>query len=94
MLFRPSHSTVIAYLALFIALGGSSYAAVKLKRNAVISSHIRNGHVKRADGFVPFYWLRVPQEEQMMRRQFGTAYDDYVEQTGAIVPRPGTIRRK
>jgi hypothetical protein len=49
MLFRPSHSTMIAYLALFIALGGSSYAAVKLKRNAVISSHIRNGHVKRAD---------------------------------------------
>jgi protein-S-isoprenylcysteine O-methyltransferase Ste14 len=45
-------------------------------------------------GFVPFYLLRVPQEEQMMREQFGAAYDDYVEQTGAIVPRPGTMRRK
>jgi len=27
---RLNHATVVAYLALFVALGGSSYAAVKL----------------------------------------------------------------
>jgi hypothetical protein len=37
---RPSHGTVVAYLALFVALGGSSYAAVTLKRNSVKSKHI------------------------------------------------------
>ena len=25
--FRPSHGTVVAYLALFVALGGTTYAA-------------------------------------------------------------------
>ena len=39
----------MAYLALFIALGGSSYAAVQLTRNSVKSKHIANGQVKRAD---------------------------------------------
>jgi hypothetical protein len=28
--YRPSHATVVAYLALFVALGGSSYAAVTI----------------------------------------------------------------
>src|SRR3954452_14173783 len=27
---RPSHATVVAYLALFVALGGSGYAAVEI----------------------------------------------------------------
>lgn len=49
----------VAYLALFVALGGTSYAAVKLPRNsvgatqikanAVASSEIKNGSVKSAD---------------------------------------------
>jgi hypothetical protein len=47
--FTPRHSTVVAYLALFIALGGGAYAATVVKRNRVISSSIRNGHVKRVD---------------------------------------------
>jgi hypothetical protein len=37
-----SYSNVVATLALFIALGGSSYAAVKLSRNSVGSSQIRS----------------------------------------------------
>jgi hypothetical protein len=45
----PRHGTIVAYVALFIALGGSSYAAVQLSRNSVKSKHIANGHVKRAD---------------------------------------------
>ena len=32
---RPAHGTVIAYLALFVALGGSAYAIQRLPRNSV-----------------------------------------------------------
>jgi hypothetical protein len=30
---RPSHATIVAYLALFVALGGSSYAATQLTKS-------------------------------------------------------------
>lgn len=39
--------------------------------------------------FIPFYWLRVPLEEQMMIEQFGAAYRAYIAQTGRILPRLG-----
>jgi hypothetical protein len=52
---RPSPAMLVALLALFVALGGSSYAALqlpnnsvgskKLKNNAVISKKIKNGAV-------------------------------------------------
>lgn len=42
---RPSHATVVAYLALFVALGGSSYAAITLKPNSVRTKHIVRGAV-------------------------------------------------
>ena len=48
-MLRSRHATVVAYLALFVALGGTSVAAVKLSRNSVKSSHIKNGQVKRVD---------------------------------------------
>jgi hypothetical protein len=36
---RPSHATVVAYLALFVALGGTSYAAIRVTgRNVVDGS--------------------------------------------------------
>jgi hypothetical protein len=45
---------VVAYLALFAALGGGAYAASKvgsgdIKRNAVLSKHIKGGNVKPPD---------------------------------------------
>ena len=46
---RITHPVLVAYLALFVALGGSSYAAVQLSKNSVRSKHIKNGQVKRAD---------------------------------------------
>jgi hypothetical protein len=51
---RPSHATVVAYLALFAALGGSAYAVSKigtgdLKRSAVTSEKIRNHAVRGRD---------------------------------------------
>lgn len=42
---RPSHTTVAAYMALFIALGGTSYAAVKLPKNSVGANQIKIGGV-------------------------------------------------
>ena len=46
---RPSHGTVVAYVSLFVALGGTSVAAVTIARNAVVSSSIKDGQVKTAD---------------------------------------------
>ena len=42
-------SNVVAYLALFVALGGSAYAAVKLEKNSVKSKNIAPGQVKNSD---------------------------------------------
>ena len=56
---RPSPAMVIACIALTVALGGTSFAAVtlarnsvgtkQLKKNAVISSKVKNGSLLRAD---------------------------------------------
>ena len=46
---RLSYANVVASLALFVALGGTSYAAVTLSKNSVRSKHIKNGQVKSAD---------------------------------------------
>ena len=37
--------------------------------------------------FVPLYFVRTPREEQMMREWFGEEYQDYVRQTGRVIPR-------
>ncbi len=51
---RPTHATAVAYLALFVALGGSAYAVSKigtddLKRSAVTSAKIENESVRARD---------------------------------------------
>ncbi|MDP8910058.1 MAG: hypothetical protein M3N47_13305 [Chloroflexota bacterium] len=53
---RPRHATVVAYLALFVALGGTSYAVAKgsigsreIKNNSVQSADIRNGTLTARD---------------------------------------------
>src|SRR2546423_6478788 len=51
---RPSHGTVVAYVALFVALGGTTYAAATIgsgdiKKNAVLSRHIKDGEVRSGD---------------------------------------------
>jgi hypothetical protein len=42
---RPSHATIVAYLALFAALGGTGYAAITLPKNSVGAKQIRTGAV-------------------------------------------------
>lgn len=46
---RLTFANVVSLIALFVALGGSSYAAVTLEKNSVRSTHIKNGQVKRVD---------------------------------------------
>jgi hypothetical protein len=42
---RLTYANVVATLALFVALGGISYAAVKLPRNSVGTKHIKKGAI-------------------------------------------------
>jgi hypothetical protein len=44
-----SYANVMATIAMFAALGGSSYAAVKLSKDSVRTSHIKNGQVRGPD---------------------------------------------
>lgn len=45
----PSHTTIAAYGALFVALGGTSYAAATLPKNSVGSRQIRDRSVQVRD---------------------------------------------
>jgi hypothetical protein len=45
---RPSPAMAVAFVALLVALGGTSYAAVKLSANSVHTKHIRNSAVTGA----------------------------------------------
>jgi hypothetical protein len=45
----PRHSTIAAYLALFLALGGTSYAVATLPRDSVGAKELRKGAVRSAD---------------------------------------------
>ena len=40
---RPSASLVVGLLALFVALGGTSYAAISLPRGSVGAAHLKKG---------------------------------------------------
>lgn len=46
--FRPSQATIVAYLALFVALGGTTYAATSLPANSVGTKQLKNGAVTTA----------------------------------------------
>lgn len=45
---RPSHATAVAYLALFVALGGGAYAATQLAKNSVGTKQLKKGAVTAA----------------------------------------------
>ncbi len=52
---RPTPALVVAFVALFAAMGGFGYAAVKLKQSSVKTKNIKNAAVttdKIADGAV------------------------------------------
>jgi protein-S-isoprenylcysteine O-methyltransferase Ste14 len=37
--------------------------------------------------FIPFYLLRIKAEEQMMLDSFGAQYQDYMKNTGGVLPK-------
>ena len=45
---RLTYANVMATLALFVALGGSAYAATRLKKNSVGTRQLKNGAVTEA----------------------------------------------
>ena len=49
LLQRLTYANVISTLALFVALGGGAYAAVKLPANSVTTKQIKPGAVKASD---------------------------------------------
>jgi hypothetical protein len=46
---RPQHATVVAYLALFVALGGSSYAAVRIGSTEIVDNSVRSKDIRNND---------------------------------------------
>ena len=46
---RPSFASVVSVMALFVALGGTSYAAAKLPKNSVGSAQIKTNGVGSSD---------------------------------------------
>jgi hypothetical protein len=46
---KPSPATAIALLALFVALGGTSYAAIALPKNSVTSKQVKNRSLRGVD---------------------------------------------
>jgi hypothetical protein len=46
---RLTYANVMATVAVFVALGGASYAAVVLPKNSVGTKQIKNGQIKTAD---------------------------------------------
>ena len=54
--YRPGHGTVVAYLALFVALGGTSYGVAtgsidgrEIKNNSVGTRDVRNNDIRSRD---------------------------------------------
>jgi protein-S-isoprenylcysteine O-methyltransferase Ste14 len=39
--------------------------------------------------FIPFYFLRIKAEEQMMIDSFGAEYQEYMRRTGRVLPKMG-----
>src|SRR5215212_5878484 len=91
---RPRHTTIVAYLALFVALGGVSYAALKLpkdsigakqiKARAVRSSEVKNASLKAID----FAAGQLPAGAQGLKGDKGDKGDDGTPGTPGA---PGTF---
>ncbi len=63
----PSHATVVAYLALFVAIGGSAYAVSKIG-----SAQIENRSIKGKD-VADDAWERRQVDERKLRGRWPLA---------------------
>jgi hypothetical protein len=66
-------ANAIAYLALFVALGGTGYAAVSIPRNSVGTAQLRNGAVtagklnSRSIAGSVVFWAQIAQDGKVIR---------------------------
>jgi Sulfatase-modifying factor enzyme 1 len=88
---RPHHSTVAAYLALFVALGtGGAYAISKIgandiKRNAITAKHLRSGSVRtRAIHNQSVSAKKLALDATRLRCNEGLAPDDVMVRVGPV----------
>ena len=72
---RHLRQNVIAYLALFVALGGTSYAAIAIPRNSVGAKQLRNHSIdpvkldRNAFGGYVRLWARVSADGKLIASQ-------------------------
>lgn len=72
---RHLRQNVIAYLALFVALGGTSYAAIAIPRNSVGAKQLRNHSIdpvkldRNAFGGYVRLWARVSADGSVIASQ-------------------------
>jgi hypothetical protein len=71
-LFAHLRHNTVGYLALFVALGGTSYAAISIPRNSVGTPQLRSGAVtakklnaRSIPGYVAF-WARIDSAGQVL----------------------------
>jgi hypothetical protein len=84
-------ANLIAYLALFVALGGTSYAAISIPRNSVGTRQLRNGAVtadkldgRSIPGHVAF-WARVSNTGQVLASSTPARTQGWVGGGGHII---------
>jgi hypothetical protein len=94
-------ANLIAYLALFVALGGTSYAAITIPRNSVGTRQLRNGAVtagKLAKGSITSakldgrsiagyvaFWARIDQGGQIISSSEPAHTNEWSTGNGTIV---------
>jgi len=92
-------ANVIAYLALFCALGGTSYAAISIPRNSIGTSQLRNGAVtgkklnSRSIAGSVVFWARIAQDGQVVSASEPATTSGWASGHGTIVFR-GQISSK
>ena len=95
-----TYANVIATVSLFVALGGSSYAAVSLTRDSVRTGHIKNGQVKAvdvADGSIRMADMNKSDVSEMKNRdevrvtRLRGAETSFVQQANEVVELVGQV---
>jgi len=92
-------ANAVAYLALFVALGGTSYAVTSIPRNSVGTRQLRNGAVTPAKlnsrsiaGSVVF-WAKIVQGGEVIASSEPATTSDWSSGYGHIVFRGRVTRR-
>lgn len=83
-------TNAIAYVALFVALGGTSYAAITIPAGSVGTRQLRNGAVtskklnrRSVAGYVAF-WARVDESGRLLGSSRPATTSEWTSGTGAI----------